>query len=59
MYIRKYGIGFDLSWQKTFNTQSKKKLKNIVEKKKLNLVGLKQIILLRGKFTDFRFTISF
>ena len=33
--------------------------KNIVEKKKLNLVGQKKITLLRGKFTDFRFTISF
>ena len=59
MYIRKYGIGFDLSWQKTFNTQSKIKVEEYCRKKKLNLVGQKKITLLRGKFTDFRFTISF
>ena len=35
MYIRKYGVGFDLSWQKTFNTESKKKVEEYCKKRKI------------------------
>ena len=42
MYIRKYGIGFDLSWQKTFNTQSKIKVEEYCRKKKIKFSWTKK-----------------
>lgn len=35
MYVRKYGVGFDLSWQKTFGTKNKKKVEKYCKNKKI------------------------
>lgn len=35
MYLRRYGFGFDLSWNKTFNTDSKKKVEKYCKKNKI------------------------
>lgn len=35
MYVRKYGVGFDLTWQKTFDTKNKKKVEKYCKSKKI------------------------